>query len=141
MGKLLDNVVITDYAHHPTQIANCIEATREVYKKPITVVFEPHTYSRTKSLFFDFLNSLEKADNVILLPTYSAREKTIVGGRSKDLFDTLKFKKKNAKYIKTYSACLEYLKKLKNNIILLLGAGSIINLAETIKQNYLNAQN
>lgn len=141
MGKLLDNIVITDYAHHPTQIANCIEATREVYKKPITVVFEPHTYSRTKSLFFDFLNSLEKADNLILLPTYSAREKTIVGGRSKDLFDALKFKKKNVKYIKTYSVCLEHLKKLKNNIILLLGAGSIINLAETIKQNYLNAQN
>ena len=138
MGKLKNNIVITDYAHHPTQIKNCIDATQEVYNRKITVVFEPHTYSRTKALLAEFANTISKADNIIILPTYSAREKSIKGGRSRDLYETLLHKNNHVSFIKSYSKCLKELEKLKDNIILILGAGSIVKLAETIKCNYLN---
>ena len=137
MGKLNDNVVITDYAHHPTQIKNVINATREFYKMPISVIFEPHTYSRTKVLFNDFVDALSLADNVIMLPTYSAREKSLKGGSSKDIFNALKLKKINAIFTNSYKKCYRELEKLSKNVILILGAGSVIKLAEKIKQNYL----
>ena len=138
MGKLGDNVVITDYAHHPTQIEHAVAATKEIYSRPITVVFEPHTYSRTKFLFNDFVNSLTLADNVIILPTYSAREKSKRGGTSRDLFEALKFKKHNVMFLKSYKKCHKELEKLKNNVILILGAGSVIKLADQIKHEFLS---
>ena len=140
MGKLGNNVVITDYAHHPTQIKNCILATKEVYSNPITVVFEPHTYSRTKAFLNQFADALSMADSVILLPTYSAREKTIRGATSKNLFNTIQKKMDAVKYVRSYKKCLEQLKLLNSNIILILGAGSVINLALKIKQDFLSSK-
>lgn len=140
MGKLNSNVVITDYAHHPTQIADCILATKKAHKKPVVAVFEPHTYSRTKSLFTDFVNSLCLADVVILLPTYSAREKKISGATAKDLYKAIKFRKSKVFYKSTYKSCKAFLSKFENSIILLLGAGSIIDLAKSIKSDYINAK-
>lgn len=140
MGKLGDNIVITDYAHHPTQIANCILATREIYSRKITVVFEPHTYSRTKALMADFVKSLMLADNIILLPTYSARECKISGGSSRDIFNNIKHQKIEVQYIKSYKTCLTKLKVLNNNIILILGAGTVNQIADKIKAEYKLAQ-
>ena len=137
MGKINNNIVITDYAHHPTQIVNAINSTKEIYSKKITVVFEPHTYSRTKALFGDFINALKLADNVIILPTYSAREKSKKGGTSRDLYEALKITNKNVCFVKSYKKCKKELEKINDNIILLLGAGTIINLAENIKHEYL----
>lgn len=138
MGKLGSNIVISDYAHHPTQIKNCILATKKVYKKPIIAVYEPHTFTRTKAFFYDFVTALNYADYILLLPTYSAREKVVNGATSKDLFNTLVVKAKNVKYIKNYNKCYKELLKHNNSIILLLGAGSIYNLANDIKRNYLH---
>lgn len=137
MGKVNNNLVITDYAHHPTQIKNVIGSTRQVYRKPVTVVFEPHTYSRTKYLFAEFVNALSLADNIMLLPTYSAREKSQRGGTSRDLFNALCFKKQKVYFVKSYKKCQKELEKLKDNVILILGAGSVIKLAETIRKNFL----
>jgi UDP-N-acetylmuramate--alanine ligase len=80
-------IVYDDYAHHPTEIRASIEALRELYpsfakasegrpkgEKKITVVFQPHLYSRTKALFNDFAKSFKGADKVMLLPIYFARE-------------------------------------------------------------------
>ena len=138
MGKIKNNIVITDYAHHPTQITDCILATKRAYKKPVVAVFEPHTYSRTKSLFADFVNALCLADYVVFLPTYSAREKKISGGTAKDLFVATKFRKNNVFYKSSYKSCKAFLQRFDNSVILLLGAGSIINLAKEIKSDYIN---
>ena len=137
MGKFGNNIVITDYAHHPTQIENCILATRETYHKKILVVFEPHTYTRTKFLFGDFVKSLCLADDVIILPTYSAREKSKRGGTSRDLFEALKMSKNDVWFVRSYKKCLKEFERFDDHIILILGAGRIINLAETIKKEYL----
>ncbi|MGN1221906.1 MAG: UDP-N-acetylmuramate--L-alanine ligase [Christensenellales bacterium] len=138
MGKLNSNFVIADYAHHPTQIANCIQATKKVYGKKVVAVYEPHTFTRTKALFYNFVTALSSADEVILLPTYSAREKLLKGGTSKDLYGTLLLKAKKVSYIKTYDKCFEELKKATDSVILILGAGSVYSLAEQIKHNYLH---
>lgn len=68
-------VYIDDYAHHPEEIRACISAVRELYpNKRITAVFQPHLFSRTFDLYLDFAQSLQLADEVILLNIYPARE-------------------------------------------------------------------
>ncbi len=66
-----------DYAHHPTEIIATLEGFREIYpygEKKITVIFQPHLYSRTKSLLAEFADAFKGADKVIILPIYAARE-------------------------------------------------------------------
>lgn len=138
MGKLGTNFVIADYAHHPTQIKDCINATRLMCgTKKIVVVFEPHTYSRTKCLFSGFVSALSLADHIVILPTYSAREKPIDGGSAKDIYRALKFVKNDVHYKASHASCQKFLTRYSDCIILLLGAGSIVNLAENIKQEYV----
>lgn len=70
-------IIYDDYAHHPTEIKASIQALRELYlvgDKKITIVFQPHLYSRTKALFDDFAKCFSGADEIILLPIYFARE-------------------------------------------------------------------
>ena len=78
-------IVYDDYAHHPTEIRASLQGLRELYPPPsskipasqskkITVLFQPHLYSRTKALFDDFAKSFKDADRVLLLPIYFARE-------------------------------------------------------------------
>jgi len=70
-------IVYDDYAHHPTEIKASLQGLRELFpkgEKKITVLFQPHLYSRTKALFDDFAESFKEADKVLLLPIYFARE-------------------------------------------------------------------
>lgn len=70
-------VVYDDYAHHPTEAKASLSALRELYprgEKKITVLFQPHLYSRTKALFDDFVTAFTEADEVYFLPIYFARE-------------------------------------------------------------------
>ena len=76
--KEKNNVLyLDDYAHHPTEIKASLEALRELYpvgEKKITIVFQPHLYSRTKALFNDFAKAFKGTDNIFLLPIFFARE-------------------------------------------------------------------
>ena len=68
-------IIYDDYAHHPTEIKASLQALRELYpKKKLTIVFQPHLYSRTKALFNDFAKCFHGADRIFLLPIYFARE-------------------------------------------------------------------
>ncbi|MEI8130744.1 MAG: cyanophycin synthetase [bacterium] len=70
-------IVYDDYAHHPTEIRASLEALRELYpkgEKKITVIFQPHLYSRTKAFFNEFATAFNQADTVYFLPIYFARE-------------------------------------------------------------------
>ena len=78
-GKLNNGVLLyDDYAHHPTEIKATLEGFRELYKKEegwrVTVIFQPHLFSRTKLLLDDFAKSFNDADEVLVLPIYYARE-------------------------------------------------------------------
>lgn len=78
--------VYDDYGHHPTEIKATISGTRELFPNQyLTVVFQSHTYTRTSELFSDFTEALAKADEVVLLPIYAAREENISGVSSEKL--------------------------------------------------------
>ena len=126
--------VITDYAHHPDEIAAAINTARVMTKGDITVFFEPHTYSRTKSMIDGFADSFYWADEVVILPTYAARESNIEGGSAYDLYMRLKKKKPECLYMEGYGAAADYIKTRlsKNGIILLLGAGGIDTVADIL---------
>ena len=132
--KINDAVVIHDYAHHPTEIKSTINCCYELFKKPIICVFQPHTFSRTKSLMVEFLKSFEKCSKVIIAKTYAAREKPLKGGTGKDLCKNLKIAGVSAIYLNSFKKIKKYLYKnaSKNQIILILGAGDIEELAYDI---------
>ena len=64
-----------DYAHHPTEIRASIEALRQMHGAPITVLFRPHTFSRTEALFSEFASALSEADRVFVTDIDGARER------------------------------------------------------------------
>ena len=82
--------VYTDYAHHPTEMANAIAMAREVCRGVLRVLFQPHRYSRTRALLHDFPPAVALADEVVLCPTYAAFEKPVPGGDIADLYRELR---------------------------------------------------
>lgn len=128
-----DITIVHDYAHHPTEIKKVL-ATAKLYEpRRLLVAFQPHTYSRTLSLFEDFLKCFEGADEVFIFKTYSAREKELIGGRAIDLYKKLNIKKH---YFTSFESGAEKIKKRlkKGDLLLLLGAGDIENLAENFRE-------
>ena len=74
LGTFENKEIYADYAHHPTAVRASLNALKMYTKESITVVFKPHTYSRTAALFEEFANALSVADHVILTDVYAARE-------------------------------------------------------------------
>lgn len=128
-----DFVFIDDYAHHSQEIKVLISSVKELYpEKKITAVFQPHLFSRTRDLADGFAESLNLADEVILLDIYPARELPIEGITSKIIFDKLNVKEK---LICSKDELLEILKKKKKmELLLTIGAGDIDQLVEPIKK-------
>jgi len=123
--------VYDDYAHHPKEIASSLEGLKELYKSGrLVVVFQPHLYSRTKELYKSFANELAKADEIILLDIYPAREKPIEGISSKLVLNELKKLFANAEYMQSKEAAITYLKENSKpgNIIVFQGAGDVTEL-------------
>jgi UDP-N-acetylmuramate--alanine ligase len=125
MGEYLETPIISDYAHHPNEIKKSIEGLKERFYNPL-IIFQPHTYSRTESLKDEFVESLNEND-VIIYPTYPAREKYNSKGSAYNLFRRLKNKHKfYVKDIKNLKCTMQEL-MLKNNydIVVILGAGDL----------------
>ncbi len=131
LGKYKGALIIDDYAHHPAEIKTTLEGLKKAYPaKNLRVVFHPHTFTRTKAFFNDFLNSFDLADEVIFLDIYgSAREKQ-GGVSSADLAKNIK----NARHIPGQKEVLKYLQNTvkKNDLILLMGAGDVFRIGEKL---------
>ncbi|WP_316832769.1 UDP-N-acetylmuramate--L-alanine ligase [Pedobacter aquatilis] len=128
-------VYIDDYAHHPEELKACFNAVRQLYPdRKLTVVFQPHLFSRTRDFADEFAKVLASADELILLDIYPARELPIEGINAQYLLDkiTLADKKIMAK-----NDVLDYVKQTKPELILTVGAGDIDTLIEPLK-NILN---
>lgn len=127
--KTKSATVIKDYAHHPTEIRNAIQNVRELGFDKVVVIFQPHTYTRTLGLFEEFLSAFNDCDSVIFLPTYPAREKPIIGGRSEDLFVALKKNNENCHFADNFATARDIAQQqaTQNACILLLGAGDVEN--------------
>ena len=118
-----------DYAHHPTEIKAAVSTLKRLYGK-CTVIFKPHTYSRTAALFDGFLESLSLADRVILLDVYAARETDLYGINLNDM----------AKKIGHGCLYLEREEKIKEEIdktlgaIVIMGAGGLLNIRKILEK-------
>ena len=101
--------VFTDYAHHPDEIAAAIDTARVMTKGAIVAVFEPHTFSRTKAMAKEFVECFYWADEVLILPTYAARERPSDGESAYDLYMRLKARREESLYMPDYAALRSYL--------------------------------
>ncbi len=119
--------VYDDYGHHPTEITATAKSLMNKKYNKSWVIFQPHTYSRTKNLLDDFANALLNFDNIIVVDIYAAREKNTYGISSKDLVDKIHTLGKEALYIPDFDECTTYVKNHinKDDIVLTLGAGTV----------------
>lgn len=126
-GKVNNASVYDDYGHHPTEIVATAKALMNKKYNQSWVVFQPHTYSRTKLLMDDFAKALLNFDNIILLDIYAARENNTYNVSSEDLANKIKTLGKDALFIKDFDECVSYLKSHvhENDIIITQGAGTV----------------
>ena len=130
--------VLTDYAHHPTEMACAISMARRICRGTLRVLFQPHRYSRTKALLADFPAAFADADEVVLCPTYAAFEKPIEGGDIADLYAACRASGRVKKLFLARS-CSEAWEHARNSmqdgdVTLLLGAGDIIDIAPVVNE-------
>ena len=129
-------VYIDDYAHHPEEIKATIVATKQLFpEKKITVVFQPHLYSRTRDFAAEFGDSLSLADEVLLLDIYPAREIPIQGVNSEMLLTKVANCEKS---LLKKAELIEELTNPKRELLLTLGAGDIDQFVEPLKKYYIN---
>lgn len=135
VGSVNGAKIYDDYAHHPTEIKATLESAVKIKHDKTWVVFQPHTYSRTRALFNEFVNAFEKASTLILVDIYAAREKDDGSISSKMLADKINEKYKNCLYIPTIEEAENYLKEhvSKNDIVLTIGAGTVTQIGYAIK--------
>ena len=126
-GKVNGASIYDDYGHHPTEIVATAKSLMNKKYNESWVIFQPHTYSRTKNLLDDFAKALLNFDNIIILDIYAAREKNTYNISSKDLADKIISLGKDAKYIPDFYECVSYIKEnvKENDIIMTLGAGTV----------------
>lgn len=129
--------LIHDYAHHPAEIIATLQTAQCLPHNKIWCVYQPHTYSRTKSLFDYFLNAFDFADNLILTDIYAAREVNDGSINSELLANALKEKGKDVVYESDLNKISEFLKSnvKSGDIVLTMGAGNINNLDELLLKN------
>ena len=124
--------VVDDYAHHPTAVAATLKAARNCAHSRIWCIFQPHTYSRTKSLMEEFSTAFTDADIVIVTDIYAAREADTGEVNSGMLADRISSTGKQSLYIKDFDNIVEYLDKNASagDLIITMGAGDIYKVGE-----------
>lgn len=130
--------LLSDYAHHPDEIKACARSMKELYRdRKISVIFQPHLYSRTNDFYKEFAASLSLFDEVILLDIYPAREQPIEGVTSKLIYDLIESNVK--KSMCSRAQIIQEVEKRKNDfeVLVTLGAGDLDNdvpaIAEILK--------
>lgn len=125
-------VYIDDYAHHPAEIRATLMAVRNLYPhKKITVIFQPHLFSRTRDFGTEFGEALSLADEILLMEIYPAREKPIEGITSQWLLEKINC---HHKYIVDFDSVLSKIKNHNIEVLLTLGAGDIDKIVKPIKE-------
>ena len=127
--------VYTDYAHHPAELKCAIDMARALHPARLRVLFQPHRYSRTKALRDDFPPAFAAADEVVLAPVYAAFEAPIPGGDITDLYAAFRGQTPHAILARSLDEGWQrlFLTAQPGDILMLLGAGDIVNLVPRIK--------
>jgi UDP-N-acetylmuramate--alanine ligase len=135
-GEANGVIVIDDYGHHPTEIRATLSGAKTRYgNRPLWAVFQPHTFSRTKTLWNAFLACFEQAEHVIVLDIYAAREKDSCGISAADLAaDLANQGHPDARHIADFDAAAEYI--IKNvepeAVVITLSAGDGNQVGQTV---------
>ena len=129
--------IIDDYAHHPNELKETIATAKKIPHNNLWFVFQPHTYTRTKIFFDDFIKVLSQIDNLILVDIYAAREKNIYGINSSDLADAINKLGNNVIYCKSFDEAESYLKNkiADGDLVLTVGAGDVYKIGEYLLKN------
>ena len=122
--------IFDDYAHHPDELAATIEAIRTMNYNRVIMAFQPHTYTRTKALFSEFVRELKKVDVLVLAEIYAARERNLLGISSRDLVAEIP----GSVHCETLPEVTAYLKEIakEGDVILTVGAGDIYRAGEAM---------
>jgi len=131
-------VMIDDYAHHPDELRASITSVRDLYpNRRLTVIFQPHLYTRTRDFAPQFAQALSLADEVVLLPIYPARELPIEGVSSEMILQQVTSTKKS---IYSKENLIKSIHLLNFDVLLTAGAGDIANLLPQICDEYKRQQ-
>lgn len=138
-GKMPNGALVyDDYAHHPSEVRATLAAAREKFEeKRIVVLFQPHLFSRTKTLFYEFAQAFGEADEVIVLPIYQAREQDDGSVSSENLVGEMKRHHDNVRFEDSFEAARDYIRTFVSNspeetVVMTLGAGDIHKLGEDL---------
>lgn len=133
-GMINDAVIIDDYAHHPTEIKLTLQASKAFSPKRIRCVFQPHTYSRTRTLWNEFVSAFDYADELILTHIYAAREKFDGVTSPERLANEIKERGIDAKYMEEFSDIEKYIKETAQpgDIIFTMGAGDVTEISDNL---------
>lgn len=133
-GSFNGVTVIDDYAHHPTEIAATLQAAQRYPHKHLWCVFQPHTYTRTRSLLKEFAEALSQAENIVLADIYAARETDPGDISSRTLQEEIKKLGKEAYYFPSFDEIKEFLSKkcIDGDLLITMGAGNVVNIGEDL---------
>lgn len=133
-GNVNGFTVIDDYAHHPTEITATLTSAQNYAHNEIWCVFQPHTYSRTKSLLPGFIESLSHCDHVILADIFAAREADPGDIHSKDIVNGLLEKGCDAHYFPSFEEIKQFILKncKKDDLLITMGAGDVVLIGEML---------
>lgn len=139
-GFIGDIRIIDDYAHHPTEIKASLDALRKSTQEKIYCIFQPHTFTRTKTLLESFSEAFKDADVVIIADIYAARETDCGEIHSKDLVKRINEKGKNALYLSSFEEIESYILEEASNqdLIVTMGAGNIYQIGDNLISKSLN---
>ncbi len=140
--KIVDNgdyLVISDYAHHPTEIRELVRTARQLQRRRVIGVFQPHRYTRTRALGADFPPALEGLDELVLVPVYEASEKPLEGGRGEDLFRRFEAAGKvPTRFLDSLEEAWKYLRSVlrPGDLLLVIGAGDVEKVAGWAREHF-----
>jgi UDP-N-acetylmuramate--alanine ligase len=137
-GGYVQPVLVDDYAHHPEELRALLKSVRSLFpQRLVTVIFQPHLFSRTRDLADGFAEALSIADRVILLPVYPAREQPVEGVTSELIFKKVEREEKQLlskeellAWIKTFANSMD---KEFGEVVVMAGAGDIDTLVQPVK--------
>lgn len=133
-GEFDGITVIDDYAHHPTEIRASLTAAKHYPHREIWCIFQPHTYTRTKALFPEFVEALSHTDHIILADIYAARETDTLGMSSEAIAGELKKKGADAYYFSSFEEIENFCRShcQKGDVLITMGAGDVVNIGESL---------
>lgn len=136
-GTINDITIVDDYAHHPTEIAATLSVANNYPHQNLYVVFQPHTYTRTRAFLDDFAKALSTAQNVIVTDIYAAREKNPGDISANDIVTKMKALGKDALYMPNFDEIAAYLKAnaKAGDLIITMGAGNVNQIASILLEN------